>query len=201
LHLPTAFSAVFHVILPAITVCIALHQQRPNIKDFLTGSAKFLLDDILPALFQSMNPTSTQNNALVFDRFSCMNIIDTASVLPWCTQIRRRYSHPLLQGLCSLIHDCHPVGASAIPIIRGLRNRLERVSSEVDSLFAKSDEKQCRALPCFGQPDPTKLKVSLNVPSWVLTNSFFGFCFLIGQALSKPFYAMSSPPQKQQIRQ
>ena len=165
------FSTVLHVILPVITVCIALHQQCPGINDFLIDFAKFLFDDILPALIQSMNPTSTQNNALVFDRFSCMNIIDTASLLLWCTQIRRRYSHQLIQGLCSLIHDCHPVGASAILIIHGLRNRLERVSKEMDSLLSHSDEKVLNP-SLFGQPDPTKLKVLLNVPSWFLTNSF-----------------------------
>jgi hypothetical protein len=93
-----AFSTVLHVILPAITFCVALHQQCPGINDFLTDFAKFLFDDIIPALIESMNPTSTQNNTPVFDGFSCMNIIDTASLLLWCTQIRRRYSHQLHQG-------------------------------------------------------------------------------------------------------
>jgi hypothetical protein len=108
-----AFSTVLHVSLPAIAFCIALHQQCPGINDVHTDFAKFLFDDIRTALIQSvsMNPTSTQNNTPVFDRFSCMNIIDTASLLLWCTQIRRRYSHQLNQGLCSLIHECHPVGA------------------------------------------------------------------------------------------
>ena len=71
------FSTVLHVILPAITFCVALHQQCPGINDFLTDFAKFLFDDILPALFESMNPSSSGAGA------SCMDRVLEARVALW----------------------------------------------------------------------------------------------------------------------
>ena len=165
------FSTVLHLVLPTITTCIALHQQCPGINEFLVDFSKFLFDDVLPALVQSLIPTNIKEMSPVFDRFSCLNIIDTATLLLWCTQIRRRYSHQLIQGLCSLVHHCHPVGATAVLIIHGLRNRLDRVSKEMDSLFAMSNETTLN-LSLFGKQEPSKLKDLLNVPSWFLTNSF-----------------------------
>jgi hypothetical protein len=37
-------------------------------------------------------------------------------------------------------------------------------------LFTTSDEKRVLSPSLFGQPDPTKLKVSFNVSSWFLTH-------------------------------
>jgi hypothetical protein len=165
------FATVLHLILPTITICIALHQQCPGLNDFLSEFSKFLFDDILPALVHSLISTASNIHAPVFDRFSCLNILDAATLLLWCTQIRRRYSHQLIQGLCSLIHHNHPVSATAVLMIHGVRNRLERISKEMDSYFSMPDERTLN-LALFGEQDPVKLRDLLNVPSWFLTNSF-----------------------------
>ena len=85
--------------------------------------------------------------------------------------IRRRYSHQLIQGLCSLIHQGRPVSAAAILVIHGIRNRLERVSKEMDLLFTMHDERTLN-VALFGRLDPTKLKELYDVPSWFVTNAF-----------------------------
>jgi hypothetical protein len=165
------FSTVLHLVLPTITMCIVLHQQCPGINDFLVEFSKFVFDDVLPALVESLLRTHAGQNFHTFDRYSCLNIIDIATLLLWCTQIRRRYSHQLIQGLCSLVHRCHPIGATAILIIHGLRHRLDRVSKEMDSLFAMSSETTLN-IALFGRPDMSNFKDLLNVPSWFLTYSF-----------------------------
>jgi hypothetical protein len=162
---------VLHLILPILTICIALHQQCPGINDFLVEFSKFVFDDILPALVESLLPSNVNKNLRIFDRYSCLNILDAATLLLWCTQIRRRYSHQLILGLCSLVHHYHPFSAAAVLIIHGLRNRLDRVSKEMDTLFAISNETILNPA-MFGKQDPSKLKDLLNVPSWFLINSF-----------------------------
>jgi len=164
------FSTVLYLFLPTITLCVALHQHCPGVNDFLSEFCKFFFDDVLPALVQSLLPTPANQNAPIFDRMSCLNIMDTALLLLWCTQIRRRYSHQLIQGLCALVHDGHNVGATVVLIIHGLRNRLERVSKEMDSLFAMPDGKALNPA-LFGKQDHAKLKDLSNVPSWLLSNS------------------------------
>ena len=164
------FSTVLYLVLPTITVCIALHQHCLGVNDFLSEFCKFFFDDVLPALVQSLLPTPGNQNVPISDRMNRLNIMDTATLLLWCTQIRRRYSHQLIQGLCALVHDCHSVGATAVLIIHGLRNRMDRVSKEMDALLAMPDGKALNPA-LFGKQDPAKLKDLLNVPSWFLSNS------------------------------